>query len=144
MEIRRTFNSRDLISLSGSTTVIWLHSALQATAFFILAASLPITVAQALVVFVLSALSTLVPASPGNVGIFEAAVVFGLGLFDVPKPDALAAGITLHVIYLLPAIVGGLGLMLATNTTTRSILSTAREMRESEHVESETKQAMKE
>ena len=57
-----------------------------------------------LLVTVLGALmfSTAVPGLPGAVGTFEFAVVSMLGLWDVPKEQALSFAIVLHAVLFLP------------------------------------------
>jgi uncharacterized membrane protein YbhN (UPF0104 family) len=41
------------------------------------------------------------------VGVFEAAVVFALGLFGVDKEQALAAGVVLHMLQYIPVTLLG-------------------------------------
>ncbi|MBM3143388.1 MAG: flippase-like domain-containing protein [Chloroflexi bacterium] len=48
-----------------------------------------------------SALGVAVPSSPGYIGVFEAAVVGALALFDIPTSTAFAYALTLHLMYIL-------------------------------------------
>ncbi len=48
-----------------------------------------------------SALGVALPSSPGYVGVFEAAIVGALALFDIPFSVAFANAITLHLMYIL-------------------------------------------
>jgi len=43
-----------------------------------------------------------VPSTPGKIGVLQYLAVLGLGLFGVPKPDALAAGLVLHAVVFVP------------------------------------------
>jgi uncharacterized protein (TIRG00374 family) len=46
-------------------------------------------------------LATLLPIVPGNVGVYEAAVVFAYGSFGVPAERALAVALVQHLCYFL-------------------------------------------
>jgi uncharacterized protein (TIRG00374 family) len=48
-----------------------------------------------------------VPSSPGFIGVFEAAGVLALSVFDVPRGDALAASLLIHgIVYVLGSVLG--------------------------------------
>lgn len=66
---------------------------------------------QLLVAFVISSLGMAVPSSPGGVGVYEAAIIFALGLYGIDKEEALAAGLVLHMIQLIPTTVIGVLVM---------------------------------
>jgi len=55
----------------------------------------------------ISAMGVAVPSSPGYVGVFEAAIVGALALFDIPFPIAFANALTLHLMYIF--ITGAFG-----------------------------------
>jgi hypothetical protein len=55
---------------------------------------------------------SLVPSSPGYVGVFEAMMVLALALFRVPEEQALAAGVLIHVCQFVPVTLWGLILVL--------------------------------
>ena len=57
---------------------------------------------------VISSLRMAMPSSPGALGVFEAAVVFSLGLFGVDRAQALTAGLVLHMVQYIPVTVAGL------------------------------------
>ena len=46
-----------------------------------------------------------VPSLPGGAVTFEAAVVYTLGLFDIPRGQALAFALIMHVIMFVPSTV---------------------------------------
>ena len=52
-------------------------------------------------------LATVVPNAPGNVGLFQAACVLALGLFDVEKNDAKTFSFVLFFALTLPLLIGG-------------------------------------
>lgn len=58
-----------------------------------------------------AALGFAAPSSPGGFGVYEAAVVASLAIFDVPMATALAFALTAHLSqYLLVGILGAIGL----------------------------------
>ncbi len=70
-------------------------------------AGLELTLSQLVVAFVISSLGMAVPSSPGGVGVYEAALIFALGLYGVDKEEALAAGLVLHMTQFIPTTVIG-------------------------------------
>ncbi len=58
-----------------------------------------------------AAIGVSVPSSPGYIGVYEAAIVTGLSVFEIDPSVALAFAITVHVLYvLLTALLGAYGL----------------------------------
>ncbi len=54
-------------------------------------------------------LGVTIPSSPGYVGVFEAAGVLALSIFNVPEGQALAATLVLHaIVYVIPSVIGAL------------------------------------
>jgi uncharacterized protein (TIRG00374 family) len=62
----------------------------------------------AVVVFIFIGFGTALPNVPGMVGPFQYACVLALGLFGVPKPDAVAYGLVLNAVQLLTLLLQGL------------------------------------
>jgi uncharacterized protein (TIRG00374 family) len=59
----------------------------------------------------MTALSMIVPSSPGYVGVFEQGVILSLGLFAVEREAALAYALLIHaLIYVTPNVLGLIGL----------------------------------
>lgn len=50
---------------------------------------------------------TVIPNAPGNVGLFQAACVLALGLFDVEPNDAKSFSVLMFVALTLPLLIGG-------------------------------------
>jgi glycosyltransferase 2 family protein len=51
--------------------------------------------------------ATVVPNAPGNLGLFQVAVVLALGLFDVEKNDAKTFSFVMFFATVLPLVIGG-------------------------------------
>jgi len=51
--------------------------------------------------------AVMVPASPGYIGTFHAACMYGLLAFNVPKEQALCVAIVMHAINFFPVIALG-------------------------------------
>lgn len=62
-------------------------------------------IAATLVILVTISFSTIVPAAPSAIGTFHAAVVYGLGLIDVPEESAFPFAFIVHLFFFVPAIV---------------------------------------
>lgn len=62
-------------------------------------------IAATLVILVTISFSTIVPAAPSAIGTFHAAVVYGLGLIDVPEEAAFPFAFIVHLFFFVPAIV---------------------------------------
>ncbi|OLN26549.1 hypothetical protein DVDV_2606 [Desulfovibrio sp. DV] len=90
------------------TVVCWLLYAGSTFLVLMWVADLPLTFGHAAAVFVISSFGMAMPSSPGALGVFEAAVVFSLGLFGVDRAQALAAGLVLHMVQFIPVTVAGL------------------------------------
>lgn len=96
-----------LLRLTVLTLVVWGIIALGYHA--VLAALFPaLHWTAALAVPAAVNLAGMLPASPANLGPYEAAAVFILGLYGVPPDAALAAAIALHAVVLLTTALIGL------------------------------------
>jgi uncharacterized membrane protein YbhN (UPF0104 family) len=57
------------------------------------------------------ALGLTIPSAPSGAGLYEAAVVTGLAVFDIPADTAMAYALVLHVsTFLMAAVAGVIGL----------------------------------
>lgn len=103
------FSSRpvDIIALLITSLVMWALSVwtvdLALRAFDIV---LPIT--AAMFILILLVFAVMVPASPGFVGTYHAACVYGLMAFNLPKEKALSVALTAHAINFFPVTILGL------------------------------------
>ncbi len=101
---------RRFLAATGFSFLAWLTAGLSAWCIlnmFPLAASLP----MAFFMLVVSGLAIALPAAPGNLGVWQYAVVLALGVFDVPPGPALGVALIHHLSnYLLTSLLGGLAL----------------------------------
>ena len=101
-----------LLKVVALSFVAWL---LDGLIFWLVAQSLGIELgyAGAIVIGAVAVLATAVPAAPGYVGTFELAATAAAVAIGVPRAEALAMAILVHVITLVPlALAGGLALVL--------------------------------
>jgi glycosyltransferase 2 family protein len=68
---------------------------------------LDLPVVSGLLVLTAVGLSLILPAGPGSVGVFEAAVIVALRAYDVPQAEALSYALVLHAVNFFPYIVAG-------------------------------------
>lgn len=85
-------------------------------------AGLELNAGQVLFIFIFQAIAFAIPLSPGGLGVFEAAMVFSLGVFGYEKNTALAIGMTLHLLQLIPITAIGLVLFLKNGLSISQLL----------------------
>ena len=79
------------------------------------ATHVPITPAVSLTALVMANLAGILRLTPGNIGVMQGSIILGLSAFHVPAANALAGGLALQAVEVLPilaigmAIVGGRG-----------------------------------
>ncbi len=105
--IRLSSRPIDIMALILTSLVMWSLSVwtvdLALRAFGIV---LPIT--AAMFILILLVFAVMVPASPGFVGTYHAACVYGLMAFNLPKEKALSIALTAHAINFFPVTILGL------------------------------------
>jgi uncharacterized membrane protein YbhN (UPF0104 family) len=96
--------------LLAVTLAVWL---IEGAIFWIVAQSLELDVAplEGCFLLVLSAFFSLIPAAPGYVGTFDAAIVFGLRAIGVTGGQALSFALLVRFVLFFPVTVVGLGLL---------------------------------
>jgi uncharacterized protein (TIRG00374 family) len=100
-----------LLRIVALSLVAWL---LDGLIFWLVAQSLGIEMSYpgAIVIGAVAVLATAIPAAPGYVGTFELAATAAAVAIGVPRAEALAMAILVHVITLVPlALAGGLALV---------------------------------
>jgi len=85
------------------TLIVWLSFFLTVYLFLNYATDFNLPIEAIFSVFVISSIAMSLPLVPGGVGVYQAGVVFALGLFEVPQEEALVAGIALHLILFIPS-----------------------------------------
>lgn len=105
--VRISSRPAELFALLLSSFVIWAFAIwpvdLMLRSFGII---LPITASMFIMVFLVFAV--MVPASPGYVGTYHAACVYGLMAFNIQKEKALSIALIIHGINFFPVIILGL------------------------------------
>lgn len=109
--------TRLLLGLSGTallalTTVVWL---LEGVILFLVGQSVGvgISVSEGAFLVVLASFFALVPAAPGYVGTFDAAILFGLAALDVKGGLGVAFALLVRFVLFVPITGAGLVLLLA-------------------------------
>jgi glycosyltransferase 2 family protein len=104
--IRLTSKPREIFALVFTSALIWGSAVwpvdLLLKAFRI---DLPLTASMFILVFLVFAV--MVPASPGYIGTYHAACMYGLMAFNIPKELALSVAIVMHSINFFPVIIIG-------------------------------------
>lgn len=120
-QLSEPFSLYSIFQLTAQTVLAWgLYLALHA--FLLLeVAGLDLTWGQVAMVFALSSLSFAIPSSPGALGLFEAAIVLGLGLSGIDKSTALAAALLVHMAQFIPTTAWSLVLMATTGMNIQNI-----------------------
>jgi uncharacterized membrane protein YbhN (UPF0104 family) len=97
-----------ILALASATS--WL---LDGLVFWVVAQALQVHVnlAGALLVVVLSSVSSLIPAGPGYIGTYDAALIFGLRALNVSGGPALAQALLFRFVAFVPITLAGLVLV---------------------------------
>jgi len=120
---------RYLIILGGYTALVWIFYAVPTFLVVLWVAGLKLTMGQTLAVFIISSIGMAMPSSPGAVGVFEAAVSFGLSrLFGVDKELALAIGLLIHMMQYIPTTVTGLLVLMKSGLSLKDLKRREAEM----------------
>jgi uncharacterized membrane protein YbhN (UPF0104 family) len=98
--------------LGGASVVAWLGDA---AVFTLCAQSLdaPINLLDGLLVVVVGTFFAMIPAGPGYVGTYDAAVLFALDSLDVTGGTAVGCLLLFRAVVFIPITVAGLGLLVA-------------------------------
>ena len=96
-------------TLSPAVVISLLYLAVQIVSVWALmrAYGLDLSVWAAAGVYAVVRIGTVIPNAPGNVGLFQAATVLGLTLFEVEKNDAKTFSFVMFVALTLPLLIGG-------------------------------------
>jgi len=105
--VRLSSRPAELFALLFTSLLIWISAIwpidLLLRSFGIV---LPITASMFIMVFIVFAI--MVPASPGYVGTYHAACVYGLMAFNIQREQALSVALIIHGVGFFPAIIMGL------------------------------------
>ncbi len=98
---------RLLAQVGALSLLIWVVDVAIIYAMFA-AFSLPLSITAALILMVILLIGIAIPTAPGFIGNWHYACVLGLGLFGVPKAEALPFAVVYHFISVLFIVVMGL------------------------------------
>jgi len=112
---------RIMLAAGGWSLLAWFFGALTNWAL-LNAFNLPTSMGIALLLLVVLQLGVAVPSLPARVGVFEGLCIAVLGLFGVNPNLALAYGVMLHVVVLLPPVILGLWWLLRLEPDARSTM----------------------
>ncbi|THB64856.1 MAG: UPF0104 family protein [Desulfovibrio sp.] len=109
------------LGLAGLTVLVWLAFSSVVFLGVLWMGGLELNFSQVLTVFVVSSLGYAVPASPGGLGVYEAAFVLAMGWFGVAREEALALALTLHFMVLVPPILAALYVLAESGLSMKAI-----------------------
>jgi uncharacterized membrane protein YbhN (UPF0104 family) len=95
-----------MLSAGLWTVASWLVLALS-NWFVMLGFDLGLSPAAGLLVAVAGAVAMILPASPGALGVYEAATVVALDSYGVPRSEAVSYALVLHALNFVPFVVAG-------------------------------------
>ena len=104
--IRLTSNPKELFALVFSSALIW-GTAVWPVDLLLKAFRIDLPLAASMFILVFLVFAVMVPASPGYIGTYHAACMYGLMAFNVPKELALSVAIVMHSISFFPVIIIG-------------------------------------
>jgi hypothetical protein len=100
-------NIRLLFQVFALSLLIWVVDVAIIYAMFA-AFALPLSVPAALIVMVVLLIGIAIPTAPGFIGNWHYACILGLGLFGIPKAEALPFAVVYHFISVLFIVIMGL------------------------------------
>jgi glycosyltransferase 2 family protein len=116
-------------TLTQAALVSLIYLALQIVSVYALmqAYGLDLSFWMAAGVLTIVRFGTVVPNAPGNLGLFQAACVLGLGLFDVERNDAKTFSFVMFFALTLPLLIGGAVAVAMTGLNLGELRSRARQ-----------------
>lgn len=70
-----------------------------------------VTPAVSLITLVMANIAGILRLTPGNIGVMQGSLILGMRAFDIPAADALAAGLALQAVMVLPVLAIGIGIV---------------------------------
>ncbi|MEO8090053.1 MAG: lysylphosphatidylglycerol synthase transmembrane domain-containing protein [Gemmatimonadales bacterium] len=77
----------------------------------IVATHATITPAVSLAALVAANLAGILRLTPGNIGVMQGSIILGMGVFQIPAANALAAGLAIQAVQVIPILVIGTGIV---------------------------------
>jgi len=104
--IRLTSKPKELFALVFTSALIWT-TATWSVDLILMAFRIDLPINASMFILVFPVFAVMVPASPGYIGTYHAACMYGLMAFNVPKELALSVAIVMHSISFFPVILIG-------------------------------------
>lgn len=102
-----------ILKLLVLNLLVWAQFILEMLIAIYWIAGFSIPLSSAITVFIISSLAFALPASPGGVGVYDAAIVFAMGRYGVPAGDAMALAILMRTIQYIPTLIIGCIMVIA-------------------------------
>jgi hypothetical protein len=96
-----------LLKLVFFNLLVWGQFVLEMLIGIYWVAGFTLPLSAAIYVFIVSSLAFAIPASPGGLGVYDAAIVFSLGKYGIPAGDAMAFAIMMRTIQYVPTLLIG-------------------------------------
>jgi hypothetical protein len=104
--VRHMLQPGTLVAVLIATGTVWLVDYLTiATALWSVGLDLPIS--APLLLWVALAAGTSLPSTPGYIGVYQIAAVWGLSIYNVPSHQAVAVAFVLQAVLLCVTLIGG-------------------------------------
>lgn len=104
--VRHVLQPSALVAVLIATGAVWLVDYLTiATALWSVGLDLPIS--APLLLWVALAASTSLPSTPGYIGVYQIAAVWGLSIYNVPSHQSVAVAFVLQAVLLCVTLIGG-------------------------------------
>lgn len=99
-----------LAAAVGLTTLSWVAQWLTYH-WSIAATHTPLTAAVSLSALVMANIAGIPRLTPGNVGVMQGSIILGMRAFDIPAANALAAGLALQAVQVIPVLALGIAIV---------------------------------
>jgi uncharacterized protein (TIRG00374 family) len=111
-QIRQNLTKKRIFITFVLTLAVWGGYYLNNYVFFLTATPFELTLSQIFVASTLAFAVSAIPLTPGGIGTFQAAFILTLGWYGISKEEALAASTALQILYILPATLYSLYLLI--------------------------------
>lgn len=78
---------------------------------------------QLFIIFTITSIGFVIPLNPGGVGTYHAAMILALSFYGVPKEEALAIAIVMHILQVLPSSTWGIMTLFIQKITFKQLLN---------------------
>lgn len=122
LQVARHLTIKSIFSLTSMTAIIWGSYFFTVYVYFRYAAEFDLSMAQTMIVFLISVIAFSIPLSPGSIGVYEAALVLSLSWFGVEKEEALVSAIIFRAIQVLTPAVPTVWVMMSKDFSYSSLM----------------------